>query len=139
MESFDIGERAALSKRQFGISQWQSKFRAGASADALSAQKNFMSGGMQLLDVYRKTKAQLDVMEESARAAAAGAAPASGGVAASLGVTGFFGGRRAGEMLGGMGVSRLMEQQVEYARETAENTGEISSAVKDGNFAGAYG
>ncbi len=139
MESFDIGERAALSKRQFGISQWQSRFRAGASADALSAQKNFMSGGMQLLDVYRKTKAQLDAMEESARAAAAGAAPASGGAAASLGVTGFFGGRRAGEMLGGMGVSRLMEQQVEYARETAENTGEISSAVKDGNFAGAYG
>jgi len=28
---------------------------------------------------------------------------------------------------------------VEYARETAENTGEISSAVKDGDFAGAYG
>ena len=139
MESFDIGERAALSKRQFGISQWQSKFRAGASADALSAQKNFMSGGMQLLDVYRKTKAQLDAMEESARAAAAGASPASGGIAASLGVTGFFGGRRAGEMLGGMGMSRILEQQVEYARETAQNTSGILGAIEDGDFAGAYG
>jgi len=134
-----IGAFQGVSERQGVMSKWQAELRKQASSDALSAQKNFMSGGMQLLDVYRKTKAQLDAMEESARAAAAGAAPASGGAAASLGVTGFFGGRRAGEMLGGMGVSRLMEQQVEYARETAENTGEISSAVKDGDFAGAYG
>jgi len=139
MESFDISERAALSKRQFGVSQWQAALRSGASADALSAQKNFMSGGMQLLDVYRKTKAQLDAMEESARAAAAGASPDSGGIAASLGVTGFFGGRRAGEMLGGMGMSRILEQQVEYARETAQNTSGILGAIEDGDFAGAYG
>lgn len=128
-----------VSKRQGVMSIYQSMLRRSAESDAINAEINFMYAGIQFAELYKKTKEKLAAMEESARAAAAGASPASGGIAASLGVTGFFGGRRAGEMLGGMGVSRLMEQQVEYARETAENTGEISSAVKDGNFAGAYG
>jgi len=128
-----------VSKRQGVMSIYQSMLRRSAESDAINAEINFMYAGIQFAELYKKTKEKLAAMEESARAAAAGASPASGGIAASLGVTGFFGGRRAGEMLGGMGMSRIMEQQVEYARETAQNTSGILGAIEDGDFAGAYG